>query len=84
MRLPEKMASKFDRRAQMIKLIEELGECSAAVARCLNPGPDQDIENMIDEIIDVEFLFSQMRYYFDGFEEAKERNDAEIKYRFFK
>ncbi len=82
--LPEKMANRFDRRDQMIKLIEELGECSAAVARYLNPGPDKDIGNMIDEIIDVEFLFAQMRYYFDGFESAKERNDAEIKERFFK
>lgn len=79
--LPEQMANKVDRRSQMIKLIEELGECSAAVARCLNGDTPA---NMIDEIIDVEFLFAQMRCYFDGFEAAKERNDAEIKDRFFK
>ena len=70
-----------DRRDQMIKLIEELGECSAAVARVLNGDTP---ENMIDEIIDVEFLFDQMRYYFDGFESAKGKNDEEIKNRFFK
>lgn len=84
MNLTEKMSNKFSMHQQLVKLIEELGECSAAVARCLNPGPDQDIESMIDEIIDVEFLFAQMRYYFDGFEEAKDRNDAEVKARFFK
>ncbi len=81
MSLPEKMANKFQRREQVIKLLEELGECSAAIARYLN---GSTAYNMIDEIIDVEFLFAQMRCYFDGFEAAKERNDAEIKNRFFK
>ena len=80
MNLPEQMANKFNRKDQMIKLLEELGECSSAVARVLNGG---EIENMIYEIIDVEFLFAQMRYYFDGFVEAKDRNDAEVKARFF-
>ncbi len=94
MNLPEQMANKFDRRSQMIKLIEELGECLSAVARVLNMSKGNKLvnineyikieENMIDEIIDVEFLFAQMRCYFDGFEAAKERNDAEIKDRFFK
>ncbi len=81
MSLPEKMANKFQRREQVIKLLEELGECSAAIARYLN---GSTAYNMIDEIIDVEFLFAQMRCYFYGFEAAKERNDAEIKNRFFK
>lgn len=97
MNLPEQMANKFDRRAQMIKLIEELGECSAAISRVLMVKDQSGIAgwvalkkyqelsaNMIDEIIDVEFLFSQMRYYFDGFESAKGKNDEEIKNRFFK
>lgn len=88
--LPEKMSEKFQPREQLIKLIEELGECSAAAARMLQshagitPVKKEHTLNFIDEIIDVEFLFAQMRYYFDGFEEAKKKNDEEIERRFFK
>ena len=95
-KLPELMAKKFDRRDQMIKLLEELGECSAAVSRVLmmikedHYMADGNLKkfnelsaNMIDEIIDVEFLFDQMRHYFDGFEDAKKKNDEEIERRFF-
>jgi NTP pyrophosphatase (non-canonical NTP hydrolase) len=89
--LPEQMANKFSRRDQLLKLIEELGECTAAVSRYYaylyydgSFKTEKDLkQNFVDEIIDVEFLFAQMRYYFDGFEEAEERNNAEVKARFF-
>ncbi len=96
--LPEQMANKFSRRDQLIKLLEELGECTTAVSRYF-AYLDYDEkfktaesqykkriflkQNFLDEIIDVEFLFAQMRYYFDGFIEAEERNNAEVKARFF-
>lgn len=90
--LPELMANKFGQAEQLIKLLEELGECTAAVSRMLELAIDDDISaeksikvhgNFLDEIIDVEFLFAQMRYYFDGFVEAKKKNDEEIQRRFF-
>lgn len=89
--LPEQMANKFTRRDQLLKLIEELGECTAAASRILqklgNNRNDHNFQNLqnnfVDEIIDVEFLFAQMRYYFDGFIDAEERNNAEVKARFF-
>jgi len=85
--LPEKMSNKFFMNNQLIKLLEELAECSTAVAKLLNselPLKKELRLNVIDEIIDVEFLFAQMRYYFDGFEQAKKKNDEEIERRFFK
>lgn len=87
--LPELMANKFQPRDQLIKLIEELGECSAAAARMLQshagitPVKKEHTLNFIDEIIDVEFLFAQMRFYFSGFDGAKYKNDEEVKQRFF-
>lgn len=93
MNLPEKMADKFNREEQLVKLLEELGECTAVTARIVQligsmEPPSQEMirkieVNFIDEIIDVEFLFAQMRYFFDGFEEAKKKNDEEIEKRFF-
>lgn len=98
--LPERMAIGHSKEQQLIKLIEELGECITAASRLYaicysNPINHKDSlskrskniyakqDQLIEEIIDVEFLFAQMRYYFDGFEEAKKKNDEEIERRFF-
>lgn len=84
MNLTEKMSNKFSMHQQLVKLIEELGECTAAASRLLQTSSSDHAKNLVEEIIDVEFLFDQMRYYLDGFVEEKQRNDREVEARFFK
>jgi len=83
MNLAEKMSNKFSRHEQLVKLIEELGECTTAASRLLRTSSSDYAKNLVEEIIDVEFLFDQMRYYLDGFVEEKQRNDREVEARFF-
>lgn len=89
MNLAEKMSNKFSRHEQLVKLIEELGECTTAASRLLRTSSSDSLlnihyaKNLVEEIIDVEFLFDQMRYYLDGFVEEKQRNDREVEARFF-
>lgn len=59
-----KAIEKFGHQAQVIQFIEELNECAAALARCLN-GKTGEIDAM-EEIADVEIMVEQARLLFDS------------------
>ena len=63
----QKAINKWGERSQFTKLLEELGELSAAVAKYMNKDVENRhneyvlLNNVIDEVADVEIMIEQLK-----------------------
>lgn len=62
-RMLQESAEHFGIRAQLIKTLEELGECSAAVARVVHDDSSRTLKaNLVSEMADVHNMLEQIEF----------------------